>query len=115
PLWLDALLLAPLWLAAPWVYDRISQAIDRVWLRRPYGRVEAERQFVHAIQGADSEEMLHEQATRILSEIFQTKATVKGADISLQPRPDGVTFLSDELALKHALVRTIGDLPQNVR
>ena len=84
PPWLDALLLAPLWLAAPWVYDRISQAIDRVWLRRPYGRVEAERQFVHAIQGADSEEMLREQAARILSEIFQTKAMVKSADKGCQ-------------------------------
>src|SRR5213076_3366403 len=82
---------------------------------RPYGRVEAERQFVHAIQAADTEEILREQAMRVLSEIFQTKATVIDAEIALAPRPDGVPFLSDNLALQQSLQRTLGVVLENVR
>jgi signal transduction histidine kinase len=114
PVWLNALLLTPLWVAAPWVYDRISQMIDRLWLRRPYGRVAAERHFVHAVQSADTTEVLDARATQALGEIFQTTATVKGAEITLAPRPDGVPFLSDDQALLQSLSRTLEVVRENV-
>jgi len=53
--WIAALLLTPLWLAAPWIYGRLTGTIDHVWLRRRYTPAEAERQFVHAVQVAGTD------------------------------------------------------------
>jgi signal transduction histidine kinase len=115
PPWLAALLMAPLWLAAPWVYERISQAIDRTWLRRPFSRLEAEHRFIHAIQSGESEENVRRRAAESLEEIFRTKVSLIDSDIVLEPRPDGVPFLSDDLALRLSLSRTLAVVLENVR
>ena len=57
---------APLWLAAPWIYELLARLIDRVWLRRRYTAAEAERSFVAAVQAAENEEDLRARAARAL-------------------------------------------------
>lgn len=53
--WGQWLVLAPLWLAGPWIYGLLARTIDRVWLRRRYTAAEAERRFVAAVQAAENE------------------------------------------------------------
>ncbi len=131
-----ALLLTPFWLMAPWIYARLSLAIDRTWLRRRYSASDAERQFTHAIQGAAGEDDLRACAESFLSGMFQTTATVRfepaplpdgvpenglraelpphGA-ILLQERPDSVPFLSDDRRTLLSLARTLSVVLENVR
>jgi hypothetical protein len=40
----------------------------------PYGRIEAERRFIHAIQSGDSEEAVRQQAVESLEEIFEQRS-----------------------------------------
>jgi signal transduction histidine kinase len=117
PALLYPILLAPLWVAAPWIYDRLSAAIDRAWLRRPYSPAEAERRFVHAIQAAESEQALRESAAASLREIFQTTVADVGekGSIALAPRPSGIPYLSDDRHLLQSLERTLGVVLENVR
>jgi MFS family permease len=112
--WRHALVLMPFWLAAPWIYGRMSRAIDRAWLHRRYAAADAERRFIGEVQGAASEEALIRQAERCASEIFRTQARV-GEKIELEPRPDGIPFLSDDLRLAESLSRTLAILRENVR
>jgi signal transduction histidine kinase len=74
--WICALLLLPFWLMGPWIYRRLEQSIDQVWLRRRYSPADAERQFVHDIQAAATDEDLRLRATRSLSEIFRAAPEV---------------------------------------
>ena len=74
--WICALLLLPFWLMGPWIYRRLEQSIDQVWLRRRYSPADAERQFVHDIQVAVTEEDLRRRATGSLSDIFRAAAEV---------------------------------------
>ncbi|HXA51149.1 MAG TPA: histidine kinase [Candidatus Acidoferrum sp.] len=115
PPWLDAMLLAPLWLAAPWLYGRVSHAVDRLWLHRAYSRIEAEHRFIQATQGAVAEADLEARALAILREIFQTAVAIQGDAIVLAPRPDGIPFLSEEEGLRQSLGRTLAVLRENVR
>jgi signal transduction histidine kinase len=115
PPWLDALLLAPLWLLGPWLYGRVSYAIDRLWLHRAYSRIEAERRFIQATQVADTEADLESRALTVLSEIFQTTVAIQGDVIVLAPRPDGIPFLSEEESLRQSLGSTLAVLRENVR
>jgi len=85
PPWLDAMLLAPLWLAGPWLYGRVSHGVDRRWLHRAYSRIEAERIFLQATQGADTRAALEARTLAVLREIFQTAVAIRGDDIV--PRP----------------------------
>jgi signal transduction histidine kinase len=94
-----ALLLMPLWLAAPWIYGRLARAVERVWLQRPYSNVEAERKFLRDVQAAASEEDLAARAERSLAEIF----------------PHGASFLSGDRALEESLGRTLEIVRQNTR
>jgi hypothetical protein len=112
--WRTALLLMPFWLAAPWIYGRMSRWIERVWLHRKYSAAEAERRFLRDVQGASSEADLEARAARAASEIFRTRAII-GERIELQPRPDGIPFLSDDLRLVESLSRTLAILRDNVR
>jgi Histidine kinase len=112
--WRHALLLMPFWLAAPWIYGRMARGIERVWLHRRYAAADAERRFIGDLQGAASEADLHARAARSASEIFQTRARI-GERIELEPRPDGIPFLSDDRRLVESLSRTLAILRENVR
>jgi signal transduction histidine kinase len=126
------------WLAAPWVYGRVVYAIDRLWLRRSWSTVEADRRFIAAIQTAASENELRAQSAAALRDIFQAPAEVcldgsspdstkegltaalKSGDertgsISLDPRPDGIPFLSDDRKLLQSLASELSVLLENVR
>jgi signal transduction histidine kinase len=137
--WFTALLLTPLWLTAPWIYRRLAQIIDHVWLGRRYSPAEAERQFAGVVQSAGTEDQLQARATESLSDIFQAPAQVtlqaapepsaaadglcvsieqRGAAagwIALEPRPDSVPYLSDDRRLLQSLARTLGVVLDNVR
>ena len=129
-----------LWLAGPFVHERVARAIDRAWLHRPYSAVEAEREFIRDVQSAAGEEQLQAAATGSLEKIFQAPVTMRfGAAgpaanlpeesvtaeirdaastlgfIGLSPRPNGVPFLSDDRRLLHVLAGTLGMLLENVR
>lgn len=131
-----------LWLAAPFIYARVARAIDRVWLRRPYSLVDAEREFIRNVQSAVTEEELHTAAARSLGAIFQTRAEVRftGTNaelepvdiesglcihiessvsrqgfVSLAPRPNGVPFLSDDRRLLQQVAHTLGMVLENLR
>ena len=134
--WAQWLVLGPLWLAAPWIYERLARRIDRVWLGRRYTAVEAERLFVAAVQTAENEEDLRTRATRALHEIFDAAAEVRfgsavasepksersiGAAIgahgavTLSPRVNSLPYLSDDRNLLQSLGRTLGVVLENVR
>lgn len=131
-----------LWLAGPAVYACIDRAIDRVWLRRPYSPIDAERQFIREIQSANTEEELRASAVRSLNIIFRSKADVrlgerlfpeekdpedgslesgfegsgtKGLLILLAPRLDGTPFLSDDRRLLQSLTGALGVMFENVQ
>jgi len=112
--WKHALLLMPFWLAAPWLYGRMARAIERVWLHRRYAAADAERRFIADVQGAASEQDLLDRAARSASTIFQTRART-AEKIELDPRPDGIPFLSDDYRLLETLSRTLAILRENVR
>ncbi|MGB9457868.1 MAG: histidine kinase [Bryobacteraceae bacterium] len=137
--WLYAFLL--FWLAAPWVYAQLARAIDRVWLRRSYSLVEAERQFIRDVQSAATEDELRERAGTSLAAIFQAPAQIRFGGVAaphsvqeeealcaeiehaaacqgfilLAPRPNGIPFLSDDRRLLQSLAGTLGMVLENVR
>jgi len=134
--WICALLLLPFWLSGPWIYHRLELAIDRVWLRRRYSPAEAERQFVHAVQGATTVEDLERRAAASLGDIFQSKAEVlftpaghspaglsaelsdNGASsgwVAMASRSNGIPFLSDDHRLLQSLASTLSVVLENVR
>ena len=112
--WRQALLLMPFWLAGPWISLRMDRAIERLWLHRRYSAAEAERRFVSEVQGAANEADLAARAERVASEIFRTRARI-GDRIELEPRPDGIPFLSDDTRIVESLSRTLAILRENVR
>lgn len=138
-LWVTVLLVVLLWLSAPWMYGRVSQAIDSLCLGRRYSAPEAERAFIGAVQAASTEEELRTRAEVSLQEIFQSRSTVcfsqvdatdledgglavllegRGAPagaVAVAPRRDSIPFLSDDHRLLRSLAQTLGVVLENVR
>jgi two-component sensor histidine kinase len=117
-----ALVLAPCWLIAPWTFRHIESAIDRRWLRRRYSIPDAEQRFIQDVQIAATEDDLRARATASLTEIFQAPASMSDAPgglsaggLHIEPRPDGMPFLSDDLRLLQSIARTFGVVLENVR
>jgi signal transduction histidine kinase len=136
PVYVPFVLALGMWMIAPWVYGAVSHIVDRRWLRRSYSAIGAERQFIHDIQVAATEEELRLCATRSLRAIFQAEANVSDTNeapgdeglaarfesgeadagwLILQPRPDGIPFLSDDRRLLQTLAGTFGVVLENVR
>ncbi len=138
--WISALLLVPLWLIAPWLYARLTQAIDRICLHRRFSPAEAERSFIAAIQTAATEEQLRRLSEASLGEIFQSRAAVffTAADeppvvldgglterlfrdpatlgwMLAHPRPNSIPYMSDDSRLLQSLARTLSVMLENVR
>jgi signal transduction histidine kinase len=115
---IQAIVLAPLWLTAPWIYARLSAAIDRICLRRRFTVAEAERHFIASIQAAENESDLRERAAAAFEQIFEAPATVKFTEssfVDLGPRANGIPYLSDDRHLQQSLTRTLGVVLENVR
>jgi len=119
---------AAFWIAGAWVYPRLSRAVDHRWLRRPYTAADAERHFLRDLQGAADEAELASRAEQSLAAIFRAPARVRfgiaatapidglAADsIALQPRRDGIPFLSDDLRLLQSLGGALDVVRENVR
>jgi signal transduction histidine kinase len=125
--WICALVLAPFWLLAPWGFQRIEGAIDRGWLRRKYSVPDAEQRFIRDVQIASTEDDLRFRAAASLREIFQAPASIFSDEIPpgagglssgrvhIEPRPDGMPFLSDDHRLLQSLARTLAVVLENVR
>jgi hypothetical protein len=117
--WRHAILLLPFWLAAPWIYGRLARAIDRLWLGRRYSSAEAEREFAADTQSATAEADLARRAEESLGRIFRATAHVSLGptfpEITLDDRPDGVPFLSDDRRLLDSLTQTLAIVVENVR
>jgi signal transduction histidine kinase len=117
--WKHALVLLPLWLIAPWLYHRLAHGVDRLWLGRRYSAPEAEREFNARTHAAATEGELARHAEECLGRIFQTRAQVRFGpgvpEVSLDDRPDGVPFLSDDRRLLESLTHTLGIVVENVR
>jgi hypothetical protein len=135
--WMWGLALAPFWLAAPWIYLRLSCLVDRVGLRRAYSAAVAEREFSAAVQAASTEEELEREAAAVLSRVFRAPATVRLSDspgragedaeggmiaplppaglVSIAPRADLIPFLSGDITLLESLGRTLAVVAENVR
>jgi len=119
---------AAFWIAGSWVYPRLSRAVDQRWLRRPYSAADAERRFLRDLQGATDEAELVSRAEQSLAAIFRAPARVRfdtftpapgdglAADsIVLEPRRDGIPFLSDDLRLLQSLAGALEVVRENVR
>ena len=65
-----AVVLAPFWLAAPYVYRALDRFIDRAWLGRRYSIDDAERKFAVDIQRAATEDDLRRDAAHSLASIL---------------------------------------------
>src|ERR1035437_291275 len=72
--WGEWLVLAPVWLAGPWIYGLLARTVDRVWLPRRHTAAEAERLFVAAVQAAENQEDLRSRAAQTLNAIFTAPA-----------------------------------------
>jgi signal transduction histidine kinase len=121
------------WVGGAWLYPKVARAIDSLWLKRRYSAADAERQFIHSIQGAADEEELAARAVASLGAIFQAPAEVRfqsggaaavedglaaeleAGGIALAPRPDGIPFLSDDRRLLGSLAGALNVVLLNVR
>lgn len=116
------------WVGGAALYPILVRAIDRRWLRRAYAAADAERQFLAVTQGAADEEDLAHRAAATLSAIFQAPAKIcwdavatapedglSAGPVVLEPRADGVPFLSDDRRLAASLANALGVIRQNVR
>lgn len=123
-----AVVLLLAWLAGPAVLRRVSDWVDRRALRRRYSPVEAERLFAAGAQQCATEEDLRDAARRSLEEIFDAPADVWFGDfapppiegelrlesVRLQPRRNGIPYLSGDKSLLESLARTLRVVRENV-
>ena len=128
------LLLLPLWLIAPWIDATLARLVDRLFLRRRYSPLEAERRVLGELQLAAGEEDLRRRAEASLSEIFGCLAAVRfewpaalapeagmAAEMPglgqavLNPRPSGIPYMTDDRRLLDSLARSLAMVLENVR
>ena len=128
------LVLAPLWLLAPWADSVLGRVVDRFFLRRRYSPVEAEALVVRELQTAVTEDDLRCRAERSLSDVFGCVAEVRftwaseqaGGEglvaaiaglgqVILKPRASGIPYMTDDRRLLDSLARTLGVVLENVR
>jgi two-component sensor histidine kinase len=128
------LVLAPLWLLAPWADSVLARLVDRFFLRRRYSPAEAERLVLAELQLAATEDDLRARAARSLSDVFGCVAEVqfgwpcdetaseglvaaidgRGRAI-LKPRASAIPYMTDDRRLLDSLARTLGVVLENVR
>jgi len=128
------LLLAPLWLLAPWADSALGRLVDRLFLRRRYTPADAEALVVRELQVAVTEDDLRGRAERSLSDVFACVADVRfewpsgKADdqgmvavmeglghVILKPRASGIPYMTDDRRLLDSLARTLAVVLENVR
>jgi signal transduction histidine kinase len=128
------LLLTPLWLLAPWADSALARVVDRLFLRRRYSPLEAERLVLRELQLAATEDDLRCRAERSLSDVFGCVAAVQFGwpaaqtgdegmaavmpglgQVVLRPRASGIPYMTDDRRLLDSLARSLGVVLENVR
>jgi hypothetical protein len=137
--WLFALAVLPLLALAPWVYARVSRALDRRWLGRPYSTVEAVTRVLAALRSATSEPEAIARAEEALADIFRAPVMVlSGVEpgpapfavareaairctqgppmrLLLGPRAGDVPYFSQDLVLVRSLADVFASVLDNLR
>lgn len=75
--WVYAVSLLPIALALPWLHGRVSSTLDRWWLGRRYGVVDAVKHFIATLRSATTDAQLVALAEQALAEIFAAPAMVR--------------------------------------
>lgn len=128
------LMLAPLWLLAPWADSALGRLVDRLFLRRRYSPAEAEALVVRELQMAGTEDDLRRRAEHSLSDVFgcvvevrfewpagkareeDLVSAIEGVgQVILKPRASGIPYMTDDRRLLDSLTRTLGVVLENVR
>ena len=138
--WVYALVLLPVALSLPWVYQRLGRWLDNFWLGRRFSTVEAVKHFLSSIQTATSEPQLVERAEAAISAIFhaptqidlrpQAESSPAGESawelpidvqhervgvIRMGRRANKVPFFSEDAALLGSLADVFSYLLENMR
>jgi len=69
--WVYAVFMLPIVFGSPWVYRRLGEWLDRVWLGRRFTTVEAVKYFLSEVKEAGTEEDLAGRAQKCLATIMQ--------------------------------------------
>ncbi len=123
------LVLASLWLLAPWIDAALARFVDRHFLRRRYSPAQAERIVINELQLARTEDDLRLRAERSFSDVFQGAAEVRfhpGSEqtdeevlvaehVTLRPRASGIPYMTEDRRLLDSLARTLSVMLENVR
>lgn len=135
-----ALCLLPIAFFLLWLYRRLGQWLDNVWLGRQFTTLEAVKHFLSTLQTATTERQLLERAEKGISDIFQAPTRIQ-LKIQAAPDPDfefrkevpihsergqigviqlgtrtgNTPFFSEDLALAGSLAEVFSFLFQNLR
>jgi two-component system LytT family sensor kinase len=140
--WVWAVLLLPVATSLPWIYRKLGQWLDHVWLGRHFTVVEAVKSFLSRLQRATTEEALVAEAGAGLGEIFDAEARVDLAEprhagqaaepesvvdvpvrsgarqlgrIHMGARADHRPYLSQDLELLRSLADVFSYMLENIR
>ncbi len=83
--WLFAVVLLPLAMVLPWLHQRTSRLLDRLWLGREFTPVEAVKHVLGVMQQATDEPSLVSASASTLSEMFRRRVLILLDD---QPLPE---------------------------
>jgi signal transduction histidine kinase len=87
--WMFAVLLLPVAMIMPWLHDRVSRLLDRLWFGREFTPVEAVKHVLGAMQQAPDEPSLLAATEATLTDIFRRRVTIL-ADGHDTPEPSSV-------------------------
>jgi signal transduction histidine kinase len=136
--WIFAVLLLPVAMLMPWLHDRVSRLLDRLWFGREFTPAEAVKHVLGAMQQAPDEPSLLAATEATLTDIFRRRVTIV-ADGHSAPEPAAVVvdirtstgdvpvrlvvvndpgtrqMLSEDVALLRSLGGVFGYMLENVR
>ena len=136
--WLFAVVLLPLAMVLPWLHQRTSRLLDRLWLGREFTPVEAVKHVLGVMQQATDEPSLVSASASTLSEMFRRRVLILLDDqplpeveaglaevaVSSSPNrirlavvnePGARPLLSEDLAMLRSLTSVFGFMLENVR
>jgi len=138
--WVWAVILLPLVATVPFIYRKLGQWLDNVWLGRRFTAVEAVKHFLASMKISTSERQLVENAESGISEIFQAPTRIdvdlreaappefeqalevpirsdRGSlgVVRLGPRANNMPYFSEDVALLGSLAEVFAYSLENVR
>jgi hypothetical protein len=136
--WIFAVLLLPLAMVMPWLHDRVSRLLDRLWFGREFTPAEAVKHVLGAMQQAPDEPSLLAATETTLTDIFRRRVTIlrdghsgtepaavvvdvrtSGGDapvrLAVLDEPGTPHMLSEDVALLRSLGGVFSYMLENVR